>query len=37
MIVSHWKIAFLLLQLGLLAITAALVKPMDPIDGPWFP
>ena len=38
MIVSHWKVAFLLLQLGLLAINIALGKVLaEPIDGPYGP
>jgi hypothetical protein len=38
MIVSHWKIVFLLLQLGLFAVTIAGVRALgDPIDCPGTP
>lgn len=38
MILSHWKIVLLLLQLGLFAITIAGVRVLgDPIDNPGTP
>jgi hypothetical protein len=39
MIASHWKIAFLILQLSLLAImiTSGIVFAGDPIDNPGTP
>jgi len=39
-VLSNWKVCFLLLQLGLLAITIATGKALaqgDPIDDPWGP
>jgi hypothetical protein len=39
MIASHWRIVFLLLQLGLIALTIAGVRALggDPVDNPGVP
>lgn len=38
-IASHWKVAFLLLQLGLFVVMVTTVNPVggDPVDSPVVP